>query len=283
MPGVDLHMHSTASDGAHPPGDVVREAAALGLETIALTDHDTLGGIPEATAAGAAAGVRVVIGCEFSVAVGWGEMHLLGYFLPPASPLLDPFLEDQRAKRHARAVEIVQRLNRAGVGITMDDVLSAARNGAIGRPHVARALMHRGVVRDIQTAFWKYLGQGRPAFVPKDLPPVATVAALVRSVGGLTAAAHLRERAVRSVLADLKDAGVDGVEVRHPAHDDATVRRIDRLAGALGLLKTGGSDWHGSDGTAPDRAPLGSLEIPTAWLHALETAAAARTPAASDS
>lgn len=276
MSAVDLHVHSTASDGAVAPAAVVRQAADAGLSAIALTDHDTIAGLPEAVAAGRELGVRVVTGCEFSVAAQWGEMHLLGYFLPVDAPALDTFLADQREKRRSRAVAIVTRLNRAGVAISVDDVLQQANGGAIGRPHVARALMARGVVPNISTAFLKYLGRGRPAFVPKQLPSVVEVAQLVRGVGGVTSAAHLKGRAVRSVLQRLQAHGVDGVEALHPAHDALTAGSIVKLAGELGLLVTGGSDWHG-DADPADRPALGSLDVPAAWLDRLEQVWRARS------
>jgi predicted metal-dependent phosphoesterase TrpH len=269
LSAVDLHVHSTASDGAVAPAAVVRQAADVGLSAIALTDHDTIAGLPEAVAAGRELGVRVVTGCEFSVAAQWGEMHLLGYFLPVDAPALDTFLADQREKRRSRAVAIVTRLNRAGVAISVDDVLQQANGGAIGRPHVARALMAHGVVPNISAAFLKYLGRGRPAFVPKQLPSVVEVAQLVRRVGGITSAAHLKGRAVRSVLQRLQAHGVDGVEALHPAHDALTAGSIVKLAGELGLLVTGGSDWHG-DADPADRPALGSLDVPAAWLDRLE-------------
>lgn len=274
MPGIDLHLHSTASDGEHPPAEVARRAAAQGLNVIALTDHDTLDGVAQAAAAGAGLGVRVVAGCEFSVAAEWGEMHLLAYLLPPEAPDLRAFLLDQREKRERRGREIVRRLNGIGVGVTLDDVLAQADGGSVGRPHVARALVALGRVASVAEAFDRYLGPGRPAFVPKQLPPVAAVADLVRSAGGVSAAAHLKDRGTVAVLRDLQEAGVHGVEVMHPSHDDATVRRIDQAAVTVGMLRTGGSDWHGDDLVDTSRGALGAIRIPAAWLTALEAASA---------
>ncbi len=270
MEAVDLHLHSTASDGEHPPAEVVTRAAAVGLSAIALTDHDTLAGIPQAVEAGSAVGLRVVAGCELSVAAPWrgGEMHLLAYFVPEGDPVLNDFLVGERTKRAERAEKIVRRLNAAGVALTLDEVLDQADGAALGRPHVARALVARGVVEDITVAFDKYLGWGRAAFVAKQLPPVAEVTALVRSVGGVTSAAHLRDRATRKVLRTLRDAGVDGVEVLHPAHDEARTRRVRALADDLALLPTGGSDWHGN-GRGDQGKALGAIRVPPAWLDAL--------------
>lgn len=271
MAGVDLHVHSTASDGEYAPGDVARRAAAAGLDVFALTDHDTIEGVADARRVGRDAGVRVVAGCEFSVAVGWGEMHLLAYCLPVDAPELNTFLAAQRRHRRRRAAEMVRRLRAAGIGLTLDEVLSEADGGAVGRPHVARALVARDAVTDVSAAFERYLGRGRPAFVPKRLPAVAEVTALVRRLAGVSSAAHLGGRANRTVLASLAAAGVDAVEVVHPSHDAERQRRIEAAAGQLGLLLTGGSDWHGDGAVGPpERASLGSLPVPPAWLAALE-------------
>jgi hypothetical protein len=276
VPAVDLHVHSTASDGSCSPADVVRRAASAGLAALALTDHDTLAGVAEAAGAAGEHGVRLVPGCEFSVASRWGELHVLAYFVRPDDPELAGYLTELRDRRRERAVEIVGRLNRAGIPLTVDEVLTLAAGGAVGRPHVARALVARAAVPDVASAFAKYLGQRRPAFVPKRLPAIEDVTALVRRAGGVTSAAHLGEQGVRSVLRELKQSGVDGVEVLHPAHDLATAGRIRALAAELGLLATGGSDWHGDDGATPTRAPLGSLDVPLAWLEALQARAGKR-------
>ncbi len=269
MPAVDLHLHSSASDGRYPPADVVRRAAAAGLTALALTDHDTVAGLAEAVATGAALGVEVVAGCEFSVAAPWGEMHLLGYFIPASSTRVEALLARERRKRLERAERIVQRLERLGVRISVDDVLTEADGAAVGRPHLARTLVGQGVVPDVQAAFHRYLGAGRSAFVPKELARVEEVVGLVREVGGVTSAAHLKDRGTQRSLTRLRAAGVDGVEVLHPAHDAETRDALERLAAELELLPTGGSDWHGDDPEAPDRAAIGSLNVPPAWLDGL--------------
>jgi predicted metal-dependent phosphoesterase TrpH len=267
---IDLHVHSTASDGQYPPAEVAKRASGAGLAAIALTDHDTLAGLDEARACGSAAGVRVICGCEFSVAGPGGEMHLLGYFLPAGEPAVEGFLEVQRANRLSRAREIIRRLQHSGLTITEEGVSEIVGRGAWGRPHVARALVSIGAVKDIQEAFDRFIGFGKPAFVPKDLPKVESVTSLVRSVAGVTSAAHLRDRAVRPVLTQLKKAGVDGVEVLHPAHDEATTRRAGALASELGLLPSGGTDWHGDMAVDRPVMALGGLPVPAEWLSAIE-------------
>jgi predicted metal-dependent phosphoesterase TrpH len=267
---IDLHLHSNASDGEQLPGEVVRSAAEKGLGVIALTDHDTLAGVEAARKAGAEMGVRVISGCEFSVGVSWGEMHLLGYFLPPDSQALTGFLEDQRSKRTARAAAMVRKLVALGIELRMEDVLAAADGGAVGRPHVARALVAVGAVSGIAEAFGRYLAFGRPAFVPKELPHIATVTELIKGVGGVSVAAHLKDRGTLGVVEELKDLGVDGVEVVHPSHEASVRQRLLKVALAAGLLPTGGSDWHGDARVDGERGALGSVDIPAEWLERLE-------------
>lgn len=267
--GIDLHVHSTASDGTCAPREVVRRAAQAGLTTFALTDHDTTDGVAEALGAGAELGVRVIAGCEFSVKMSWGEMHLLAYFLPVGDPVLERFLVEQRGERDTRMSEIVRRLQAIGIKVTEADVRTEAGNAALGRPHVARAVVKAGSASDVQDAFDRFLGTGRPGYVGKALPTLDRVTALVRSLGGVTSAAHLKDRLTRPVLERLKAAGVDGVEARHPSHSEQLADQANALALALGLLPTGGSDWHG-DGPGEARVPLGELSIPAGWLAALE-------------
>ena len=269
--GIDLHVHSSASDGEHSPRVVVEHAASLGLEAIALTDHDTVEGCFPAVLAGKKTGVRVIAGCEFSVAAPWGEMHLLAYFLPCENTRLAKFLTDQQAMRGRRACSIVERLADLGIVVNLEDVLAKAKGGVVGRPHIARALVDKGAVFDVSGAFRKYLGAKRPAFVPKTLPALADVTMLVRSMGGVTSAAHLRSRATKATLSGLHSAGVDAVEVVHPAHIEVVANKISSLALETGLLRTGGSDWHGEDSVEVASALLGGGEVPGEWLAEIES------------
>ena len=268
-PTVDLHLHSTASDGHLAPEAVVQRAAAAGLSAMALTDHDTIAGVPAAVQAGERLGVRVIGGCEFSVGAPWGEMHLLGYFLPGESEELDDFLVRCRADRIRRAQEMVRLLQDMGVTIGFDDVLAAAAGGALGRPHVARAIVRSGAATDIHQAFDHYLGRGRPAYVDKVLPSLREVADLVHSVGGVVSAAHLKDRATRAVLDRFREDGLDAVEVRHPSHSPDQRARLTGLANALRLGRSGGSDWHGDALTDTDHATIGSQQVPAEWLDLL--------------
>jgi len=269
---VDLHSHSTASDGERSPTAVADAAHRAGLAAIALTDHDTLDGVPELLRAASKIGLRVVSGCEFSVQAPWGEMHLLGYFLPPDSPPLNQFLVDARAGRRERGRKMISRLQALGVSVGFDELLDAAGGGAVGRPHVARALFRAGHVSSVNDAFDRYLGRGRPAYVEKELPTLRVVADLVHGVGGVVSAAHLKDRGTRPVLRRFKEDGLDAVETRHPAHDGDQRARLTSLALELGLRRTGGSDWHGEDDTIGSHGFLGSQDVPIEWLDQLEGA-----------
>jgi predicted metal-dependent phosphoesterase TrpH len=267
---IDLHCHSTASDGLRAPAEVVEVAAAAGLEAIALTDHDSTAGLAEARAAGARLGVRVIGGCEFSVAAPWGEMHLLGYFLEPGDPAIERFLVDARAKRETRGQAMLDRLHGLGINIPREVLAQEAAGGAVGRPHVARALQRLGHVSSVQAAFDRYIGRGRPAYVDKELPSLEALATLVHSRGGLVSAAHLKYQGTREVLQQLKAQGLDAVETRHPSHDGDRVATLTELALEFDLGRTGGSDWHGEHDPIGTHATLGSQQVPSAWLVELE-------------
>ena len=267
---MDLHVHSTASDGSLSPEVVVGRARSAGLAAMALTDHDTVAGVPAAVGAGERLGLRVVGGCEFSSAAPWGEMHVLGYFLPSHSSELESFLERCRADRVRRAKEMVTRLQGLGVGLEFDAVLLQANGGAVGRPHVARAIVRHGGAIDVSDAFDRFIGRGRPAFVDKNLPTFREIADLVHSVRGLVSVAHIKERGTRTFLERLKREGLDAVETRHPSHDPELRARLTDNATRLGLLRTRGSDWHGDPEPGETHGALGSQEVPLEWLERLE-------------
>jgi predicted metal-dependent phosphoesterase TrpH len=204
-------------------------------------------------------------------------MHVLGYFLPPGSPALEAFLLACRTDRVRRGRLMVQRLQELGLAISEEHLLAESGRGAVGRPHVARALVKRGMAADVNQAFERYIGRGRPAFVEKSLPSFRQVADLVHGAGGVVSAAHLKERGTRPFLQRLKNEGLDAVETRHPGHDPDLRARLTDHALALGLARSGGSDWHGEDSPADHHATIGSQQVPAEWLSALE----ALRPAAS--
>ena len=251
---------------------MAQRARAVGLVAIALTDHDTTDGVADAAHEGAKLGVRVVPGCEFSVRAPWGELHVLALFLPPDDERLQAFLRDTRAARRRRGDQIVTKLQQLGVQIDLEDVRAqlGGVDGALGRPHVARALVDCGAVDDISDAFKRYLGRGRAAYVEKPLPSLGEVASLVHSVGALTVAAHLGDHGTEGQIRQFQDQGLDCLEVRHPSHSPALEQRLTRIAERLGLGITGGSDWHGDSEYGNTHAALGAMQVPDAWLELLE-------------
>jgi 3',5'-nucleoside bisphosphate phosphatase len=255
---------------------VARRAAQVGLAAIALTDHDTTDGVLEAARAGASLGLRVICACEFSTRAPWGEMHVLGYFLEPRDVRLQEFLVGTRAARRRRGEHMVEKLRALGIAIDLADLEVQAGDGAVGRPHVARALVERGVTADINEAFERFLGKGRPGYVEKPLPDLSRVTELVHEVGGLAVAAHLGDRGTEGQIRLFHEHGLDGVEVRHPSHSVAAEARLTAIAARLGLAITGGSDWHGETEFGNSHATLGGLNIPLEWLERLE---ARREPA----
>lgn len=258
---VDLHVHSTASDGSAAPADVVTAARAAALQAIALTDHDTVDGLPEARAAGASLGVEVIAGVELSAVLAEEEIHVLGLQLTEPSRIASA-LAVFRSQRYARAEAMVQALNRLGTPVKLDAVLTQAAGGAIGRPHVARALIAGGWARDMREAFERFIGNNAPAYVAKPRLAVADAVALVHAAGGVAVYAHPGRGGTLDRIRTLAADGMDGVEVRHPSHSAEDVARLGAIAQALELVPSGGSDWHGvRDGTRV----LGCMAVPAAW------------------
>lgn len=269
---IDLHLHSTASDGVLSPSALIDAARAATVDVIALTDHDSIAGIVEARSAAAASGLRVIAGVELSAHDEDREIHMLGLHLDR--------LDGMRARlelltdgRRERAREIVRRLNETGVRIEFDDVIALAGNSALGRPHVARTLVAHGWAQDHRDAFERYLLPGRPGFVPKKRLPVDEAIAIVHDAGGLAVLAHPAPEDSLERLTTFARQGLDGLEVAHPslAADDRA--RLHAAADHLGLVKSGGSDWHGlKDGGKR----IGAEDVPAAWLDAQQARVASR-------
>jgi predicted metal-dependent phosphoesterase TrpH len=269
---VDLHIHSTASDGMLPPEQVVAAAHAAGVKAIALTDHDTIAGVLRATAAGRINGVRVVPGVELSAHDGDREIHILALHVTRLG-LLESRLELFREGRHVRASRIVERLRGLGTTVTVGMVMEEAGDAAVGRPHIARALIRAGSARDFRDAFDRYLGAGRPAFIAKDRLEVREAIAIAHDAGALAIWAHPGWECRRARLEPLVAMGLDGVEIRHPGHLAEDVNRLSALTDFFGLVPSGGSDWHGS--TEGPRT-IGSMNIPAAWLEKQDALVASR-------
>jgi 3',5'-nucleoside bisphosphate phosphatase len=260
---VDLHTHSTASDGTLPPEQVIEAAERCGLAALALTDHDTIDGVARAREAGERAGIRVIAGTELSVFHQDHEVHLLALHLSHLDAL-EKRLGELRASRHARAEKIVDRLNALGIPLTLEEVLQQSNGGSVGRPHVARAMIARGAVHDFRDAFVRYLGANGSAFVPKDRLLVEDAIAIVHEAGGIAIWAHPGDGGRRERLEPLVAAGLDGIEIRHPSHSSEDMKRLQALSDFFGLVPSGGSDWHGA-AEGPRR--LGMMDVPVEWLE----------------
>ncbi|MFG2945253.1 PHP domain-containing protein [Streptomyces adustus] len=248
---IDLHCHSTASDGTDSPAELVRGAAAAGLDVVALTDHDTTRGYAEAIAA-LPRGLTLVTGAELSCRVDGVSMHMLAYLFDPEEPALLAERELVRDDRVPRAQGMIAKLNELGVPVSWEQVARIAGDGSVGRPHVATALVELGVVPSVGDAFTQdWLADGGRAFVQKHETDPFEAIRLVKGAGGVTVFAHpaaaKRGRTVpESTIAELAAAGLDGIEVDHMDHDEDTRVRLRGLAADLGLLVTGSSDYHGS-------------------------------------
>jgi predicted metal-dependent phosphoesterase TrpH len=237
-------------------------ARAAGLSAIALTDHDTMAGVAEAADAGRQLGVRVVPGVELSAIDGDREVHVLGLHIERAAAL-ETMLSEFRESRHARAEQIVAKLNGLAIPITFDAVLAQAAGGAIGRPHIARALIAEGWARDSRDAFDRYLGAGKPAYVPKQRLSVAEAVALIHAGSGIAVLAHPGGDGRREIVERFVALGLDGLEVRHPGHSAEDIARLGALVDFFRLVPSGGSDWHGA---AEGPRTLGVMRVPGSWL-----------------
>jgi 3',5'-nucleoside bisphosphate phosphatase len=260
---VDLHTHSTASDGTRAPEGVIEAAERCGLTALALTDHDTIGGVPAARVAGERLGVRVIAGVELSAFQEENEIHLLALHIAQIGAL-ETRLSALRTGRYTRAQRIVEKLNALGIPLTLDEVLLQSNGGAVGRPHVARALIARGVVQDFREAFTRYLGTAGSAFVARERLSIEDAISIAHEAGALAIWAHPADGGRRERLEPLVAAGLDGLEVKHPSHSAEDVKRLQALADFFGLVPSGGSDWHG----APDGPRrLGIMNVPVDWLE----------------
>lgn len=290
---IDLHLHTTASDGRLTPAELVRRASAAGLSTIGVTDHDTVAAVDEATRLAAAVGMRVVPGIEITAVHEQRDVHVLGYFFDSRHPGLARFLEAQRALRVSRLREIGARLARHGVPVDIEGVLlpAAERPGtSVGRPLIARALVAAGHVASMQEAFDRYLAAGQAAFVPRTGRTPAEVVAILHAAGGIASLAHPGVTARDAIIEPLVETGLDAIEVYHSDHPPETTAAYLALARRLGTGISGGSDFHGEPpaspgsagprrGTRGTRATLGVVSLPREDFAGLERIATARARA----
>lgn len=279
---VDLHIHTTASDGQMTPAEVVRLALERGLAAIALTDHDSMAGLAEARAAAEGTSLEVVPGVEISSDWPVGDFHILGLYVDPWDGPLHERLEAMRAARRHRARKILERLAALGIPLEWDEVVLSCNEGcAIGRLHIADAMVRRGYVSTVREAFQCYLGRYGPAYVPRLRMTPMEIIGLIRRAGGVAVLAHPAASGVAEHIPTLASWGLQGVEVYAPDHSPEDVQVLLRLAHQHRLLVTGGSDFHGVDGGVG--APLGALDVPLGLLRKLRLAAEANRSLTSSS
>ena len=276
---IDLHTHTTHSDGTLAPRAVVALAKEVGLTAVAITDHDTMAGVPEALAEGIRAGIEVVPGVELSLACATGSLHLIGLFVDPGSPALLAALARVVEGRRNRNCEIVERLARLGVPVSIEEVCANAGGEVVARPHFARALVRRGYVGTMKEAFDRFLARGGPAYVDRYRLPVEESIRLLRGAGGRAVLCHphtlgLGEgEALEGFVGGLKGLGLDAIEAWYPDYDARQEALYRALAERLGLLLSGGSDFHGP-GVSEVRLGRGrgGLAVPDGALDALRPA-----------
>ncbi len=261
---VDLHLHTTASDGSWSPTELVAAATEAGLTLLAITDHDTTDGIDEAMAAGRAQGVLVAPGVELSVDTEEYDIHLLGYFVREDDAEFQAALQDLRDKRAVRNAAILARLNELGRPLDPARVQQISGSRSVGRPHIARAMVERGYVAGPGEAFGRYLARGRPAFVPRIHLSLEEGCAIIRRAGGLSVLAHPAKIGSWPLVEQLLTRGVDGLEAYHSDHSAASTQRLLYLARQRGLLVTGGTDSHGPSTERPTQ--VGEVAMP-GWVE----------------
>ena len=263
MAKVDLHIHTTASDGKCTPAEIVRKAAELGLEVIAITDHDTVEGIPAAleTAINYPA-LRVIPGVELSTDIPKGEIHILGYFIDYTDGEFRSSLEAMRSSRIERARKMIENLSKLGIRLEWRRVQEIAGGGALGRPHIAQAMLEKGYISSLQDAFRNYIGHGGPAYVERDkLTPVEAVK-LILKADGLPVLAHpLTAGDVEGTIVELKAVGLVGMEVYYASYSFEDLNPLLGLAYKHGLIATGGTDYHGIDETT--ETMIGGADVPS--------------------
>jgi predicted metal-dependent phosphoesterase TrpH len=248
MARIDLHCHSLHSDGSHTPTELVAMARKAGIAALALTDHDTVAGLPELHAAAEAGGppLTIVDGVELSASAGMNDIHILGYFVDPAQPAFRSALEHFQEGRRNRVITMLGKLKSLGVDLSLEDVERHAGGGSLGRPHVALALLDAGYIDTFDEAFARYLGHRAPAFVGKPRFQPEEAIELIRAAGGVSVMAHPGTANRDDLIPRLKGAGLGGIEVWHPKHGPGQVAHYKRVAAQFDLVPSGGSDFHGA-------------------------------------
>ena len=270
---VDLHIHTTASDGVLTPSEVVHLSLERGLSVIALTDHDTLGGVAEAHRAALGAGLEVIAGVEINSEGERGDLHILGYYVDPENGPLRERLQAMQQARLARAREMVRRLAAMGMSLDWDEVRALAGGEIVGRPHVARALVNRGYAQTTRETFERFIGRDGPAYVPRLRLSPADVIETIIGAGGVPVLAHpvCSGPAAVERVPEFVSYGLRGLEVYYPDHSPEEIEMLLELCRKHDLLVTGGSDFHGP--RVEEGAPLGSVYVPPECAERLRKAA----------
>lgn len=267
---IDLHLHTNLSDGVLSPAELLREVRNRNLTAFAVTDHDTIDGYLELRSLLSDDVPELVSGLEMSVAVGSEDLHMLAYLFDPEHDELNETLRNFRQERNHRGRRMVEKLNRMGMTLSMEAVLEAAGDSAIGRPHIAEAMMNEGLVGNIEDAFRKYIGDHSPAYIPKNMVQPREAIELIHRAGGLAVLAHPYINDAHKQLESLTQLGLDGLEVYHYSHSKQLVAELKRLAVKHGLLLSGGSDFHGRQ---HHEGEIGAGSVPVEYLDKMKTRA----------
>jgi 3',5'-nucleoside bisphosphate phosphatase len=263
---IDLHTHTNHSDGYYSPIELIQKVKKAGLDIISITDHDNLSAIHEAAAIGKDFGVEVVPGLEVSSDIGDREVHILGYYIDPDNRELERYLKFFREERLKRAIRIVNKLRSLGFSISIEDVLEQAKNSAIGRPHIAQAMLEKSLISNYHEAFNKYIGNNGPAYEKKVHISPQSIVKIIGDAGGLSFIAHPGNMP-ESLLKELIEEGIDGIEVIHPSHSLNQVKFYKGIVNEYFLLESGGSDFHG--GKREDDSNLGNYYTTSTVLEAM--------------
>ena len=265
---TDLHMHTYFSDGYNSPEMLIEKAHSRGIKTLSITDHDSTNGISEASRFASKYDIEVIPGVEISTDIRDSEVHILGYFIDPKNEDLEHYLGFFREERYKRAIRMVKKLNILGLDISIEDVMVFAKNSAIGRPHIAQALLAKGQVKSFFEAFYKFIGNHAPAYERKVHLSPQSAFKIISDAGGLSFIAHPGNMP-EILIKELIDAGVDGIEVIHPSHSHEQVRFYRGIVNEYFLLESGGSDFHG--GKREDDENLGKYYTSSKVVETMRT------------
>ncbi len=263
---IDLHMHTNYSDGQYSPEELIIKVKEAGIDLISITDHDTIGGIAEGIEIGKHYGIEVIPGLEISSDIKDREVHILGYFFDPNNIELEEYLKFFRIERIKRASRIAEKLNALGLNIQLEDIMDVAKNSAVGRPHIAKAMVKKGLVSNYFEAFSKYIGNNCPAFERKVHLSPRSAFKIINDAGGLAFIAH-PGNLPDAIMIELIDAGLDGIEVIHPSHLPHQIKHYRGIVNEYFLLESGGSDFHGGDRN--DYSNLGKYTIGFSKIEAM--------------